>query len=50
MFDSADNGALVWQTAATAPAKLLILVAILLLAAGIEGGYQLVRKKRRAVR
>ena len=42
--------ALVWQTAATAPAKLLILVAILLLAAGIEGGYQLVRKKRRAVR
>lgn len=40
-------GALVWQTATTAPAKLWILVAMIALAVLIEGGYRLARREIR---
>ncbi len=35
--------ALIWQTAMTAPAKLMVLVAMVALAVAIEGGYRLAR-------
>ncbi len=39
--------ALIWQTATTAPAKLLILAAMLALATAIEGGCRLAKRKLR---
>jgi amino acid transporter len=43
-------GALVWQTAVTAPAKLWVLAAMLAVAVLIEGGYRLVKGRRHALR
>jgi len=40
-------GALIWQTAETAPAKLLVLAAMAGLAVAIEGGYRLTRCRPR---
>ena len=40
-------GALVWQTARTAPAKLWVLAALVALAALIEGGYRLTKREIR---
>ena len=39
--------ALIWQTAMTAPAKLVVLAAMVALAVGIEGGYRLARRAPR---
>jgi uncharacterized membrane protein YfbV (UPF0208 family) len=39
--------ALVWQTAATSPAKLWVLAALLALALLIEGGYRLAKREIR---
>jgi hypothetical protein len=39
--------ALIWQTAMTAPAKLVVLAAMLALAVAIEGGYRLARRAPR---
>ncbi len=41
-------GALIWQTTTTAPAKLLILAAMLALAIAIEGGYRLAKRELRS--
>ena len=38
-------GALVWQTARTAPSKLWVLAALVALAVMIEGGYRLLAKR-----
>jgi len=40
-------GALIWQTAHTAPAKLWVLFAMLGLALLIEGGYRLAKRTMR---
>jgi amino acid transporter len=40
-------GALVWQTAVTAPAKLWVLAAMIAIAVLVEGGYRLTRRKWR---
>ena len=40
-------GALVWQTARTAPSKLWVLAALVALAVMIEGGYRLTKRESR---
>ena len=40
-------GALVWQTASTAPARLWVLVALVALAVAIEGGYRVTKRELR---